>query len=218
MADQESTTVKRSQPKTVGLTAVYVVVAALVAVIVYGVINFASIVVVGSHDDGNTADAIVVMGAAQYDGRPSPQLAARLDHAKKLWDDKRAPLIAVTGGKMEGDRFTEAEASREYLVGLGVPDSAIVGEDEGRATWDSIVALNPVLRGNDVQSVIVVTDPYHEQRSVLSFRQLGFRASASATSTSPLSGGTLIRRTVREALGISLGRIIGFDTLFDLTG
>lgn len=190
----------------------------VVAAIIYGVVNFASIILVGSRDDGSVADAIVVMGAAQYDGRPSPQLAARLDHAKALWDDKRAPLIAVTGGKMEGDRFTEAEASRRYLVDLGVPEDVIVGEDEGRATWDSITAVTAVLRSNDVQSVIVVTDPYHEQRSVLSFREIGFTASASATSTSPLSGGTLVRRTVREALGISLGRIIGFDALFDLTG
>ncbi len=199
-------------------TAGYMVCGVVVAAIIYGVVNFASIIVVGSRDDGSVADAIVVMGAAQYDGRPSPQLAARLDHAKALWDDKRAPLIAVTGGKMEGDRFTEAEASRRYLVDLGVPEDVIVGEDEGRATWDSITAVTAVLRSNDVQSVIVVTDPYHEQRSVLSFREIGFTASASATSTSPLSGGTLVRRTVREALGISLGRIIGFDALFDLTG
>jgi len=199
-------------------TAGYVVCGVVVAAIIYGVVNFASIIVVGSRDDGSVADAIVVMGAAQYDGRPSPQLAARLDHAKALWDDKRAPLIAVTGGKMEGDRFTEAEASRRYLVDLGVPEEVIVGEDEGRATWDSIMAVTAVLRSNDVQSVIVVTDPYHEQRSVLTFREIGFTASASATSTSPLSGGTLVRRTVREALGISLGRIIGFDALFDLTG
>ena len=218
MTDQARTTVKRSLPKTSVFTALYVIIGVVVATVMYGAVNFASIVVVGSRDNGVTADAIVVMGAAQYDGRPSPQLAARLDHAKKLWDDKRAPIIAVTGGKMEGDRFTEAEASRMYLVDKGVPDSRIISEDVGIATWDSVVALAPVLQENNVRTVIVVTDPYHEQRSVLSFRQVGVGASASATSTSPLSGGTLIRRTVREALGISLGRIVGFDTLFDLTG
>lgn len=209
---------RRSKLNTSVFTVAYVIFGVVVAGIMYGAVNFASIIVVGSRDNGNAADAIVVMGAAQYDGRPSPQLAARLDHAKALWDDKRAPLIAVTGGKMDGDRFTEAEASRRYLVELGVPEDVIVGEDQGRATWDSIMAVTPVLRSNDVQSVIVVTDPYHEQRSVLSFREIGFAASASATSTSPLSGGTLVRRTIREALGISLGRIVGFDTLFDLTG
>ncbi len=204
--------------RTTFKTLLYVVCGLVVASGVYGAVNFASIIVVGSRDAGKTSDAIVVMGAAQYDGRPSPQLAARLDHAKSLWDDKRAPLIAVTGGKMEGDRFTEAEASRRYLIDAGVPEEVIVGEDKGVATWDSIVALAPVLRANNVQSVIVVTDPYHEQRSVLSFRQEGFAASASATSSSPLSGGTLIRRTIREGLGISLGRLVGFDTLFDITG
>lgn len=199
-------------------TIVYVVIGALVAGGMYFGVNFASIIIVGSQDKGATADAIVVMGAAQYDGRPSPQLAARLDHAKALWDDNRAPIIAVTGGKLEGDRFTEAEASQMYLVERGVPSSAIIGEGEGVATWDSVTALTPVLRKNNVQSVIVVTDAYHEQRSVLSFRQQGFTVLASATSSSPLSGGTLVRRTIREALGISLGRIVGFDTLFDLTG
>ena len=199
-------------------TALYVCIGGIIAGIAYIAVNFASIIIVGSQDNGDIADAIVVMGAAQYDGRPSPQLAARLDHAKQLWDDKRAPIIAVTGGKLEGDRFTEAEASRMYLVDSGVPDSAIVGEDEGVATWDSVVALTPILRDKSIQTIIVVTDPYHEQRSVLSFRQKGFTVHASATSSSPLSGGTLFRRTVREALGISLGRIVGFDTLFDLTG
>jgi len=218
LADQEHITLRRSKLKTFAFTAVYVVTGIVVAFTAYVTINLASIIIVGVRDDGNTADAIVVMGAAQYDGRPSPQLAARLDHAKALWDDKRAPVIAVTGGKMEGDRFTEAEASRQYLVDRGVPETVIIGEDQGRATWDSVIALLPVLQDNDIESLIVVTDPYHEQRSVLSFRQNGFDASASATSTSPLSGGTLVRRTVREALGISLGRIVGFDTLFDLTG
>lgn len=209
---------KRSKTSTFLFTTFYVVLGVVVSAVVYGIINFTSVIVVGSRDNGETADAIVVMGAAQYDGRPSPQLAARLDHAKALWDEKRAPLIAVTGGKLEGDRFTEAQASRMYLIDAGVPESVIIAEDVGTATWDSVVALAPVLRDNNVQSVIVVTDPYHEQRSVLSFRQIGVSASASATNTSPLSGGTLIRRTIREALGISLGRIVGFDTLFDLTG
>ena len=204
--------------RTTARTSLYVLVGAGIALLIYGAINLASIVVVGSRDSGETADAIVVMGAAQYDGRPSPQLAARLDHAITLWNDERAPTIAVTGGKQEGDRFTEAEASRNYLVEAGVPAEAIVQEDEGTATWDSIEAISEVLSQAGAQSVIVVTDPYHEQRSVLSFRQMGLQASASATDSSPLSGRTLIERTLREAVGISLGRLVGFDTLFNLTG
>lgn len=204
--------------RTTARTSLYVLVGVGIALLIYGAINLASIVVVGSRDSGEKADAIVVMGAAQYDGRPSPQLAARLDHAITLWNDERAPKIAVTGGKQEGDRFTEAEASRNYLVEAGVPAAAIVQEDEGTATWDSIEAISEVLSRAGAQSVIVVTDPYHEQRSVLSFRQMGLQASSSATDSSPLSGQTLIERTLREAVGISLGRLVGFDTLFNLTG
>jgi len=204
--------------RSIAKTLLYVIVGSVLAGLVYGLINFASIVVVGSRDNGSQADVIVVMGAAQYDGRPSPQLAARLDHALDIWNEKRAPLIAVTGGKLEGDRFTEAESSRRYLVEAGVPNEVIIEENVGTATWDSIVALTPVLQGVNARSVIVVTDPYHEQRSVLSFRQRGFAASASATSTSPLSGKTLVQRTLREAVGISVGRLLGFDTLFGLSG
>jgi uncharacterized SAM-binding protein YcdF (DUF218 family) len=210
--------VRRSKTATSIVTALLIGVGLVVSGVVYLVVNLASIIVVGSRDSGKTADVIVVMGAAQYDGRPSPQLAARLDHAKVLWEQERAPLIAVTGGKMEGDRFTEAEASRMYLVAAGIPDEVIIGEDQGTATWDSIVSLSPILESRNIRSVVVVTDPYHEQRSVLSFRQNGFATTASATNTSPLSGRTLWERTMKEAVGISVGRLVGFDTLFDLTG
>ena len=204
--------------RTLVRTSLYVVVGIAIATLVYSLINLGSIVVVGSRDSGTRADAIVVMGAAQYDGRPSAQLAARLDHAISLWNDERAPTIAVTGGKLEGDRFTEAEASRNYLIEAGIPPDVIVEENQGTATWDSVQEISRVLKDIGAQSVIVVTDPYHEQRSVLSFRQMGLQASASATESSPLAGRTLIERTLREALGISLGRLVGFDTLFDLTG
>ena len=123
--------------------------AAAVAVVVatlYVFISFCSVLYVGANDTGEVADAIVVMGAAQYDGRPSPQLAARLDHALLLFNDGRAPLIAVTGGKQPGDRFTEAEASRRYLRARGVADSRIVAESQGGSTWESVRNLSPVLR------------------------------------------------------------------------
>ena len=87
----------------------------------------------------------MVLGAAQYDGRPSPQLAARLDHAVDLWNEGLAEHVMVTGGKMEGDRFTEAEASRRYLVDAGVPDDVILMEDAGRNTFDSLEAAADML-------------------------------------------------------------------------
>ena len=79
-----------------------------------------------------------MLGAAQYDGRPSPQLAARLDHVVELWPRGLAPIVVVTGGKQPGDRFTEAEASARYLVDHGVPETAIMFENEGQSTYESL--------------------------------------------------------------------------------
>ena len=92
------------------------------------------------------SDAIVVLGAAQYDGRPSPVLAARLDHALELYDDGVAPMIVVTGGRQPGDRFTEATASATYLHEHGVPDAAILRETTGRSSWESLAAAGAVPR------------------------------------------------------------------------
>ena len=88
-------------------------------------------------DDRAPADAIVVMGAAQYDGRPSPVFAARLDHAIDLFHDRLAPRLIVTGGKAEGDRTTEAETARRYAMARGVPAEAILVEDRSRSTLES---------------------------------------------------------------------------------
>ena len=116
-------------------------------------------------DEARAADAIVVLGAAQYDGRPSPVLAARLDHALALWEQGYAPRIVVTGGKQEGDRFTEATASAEYLMSRGVPDSAILREVQGTSTWESLAATARILRNRGLESVLVVSDPYHSLRA-----------------------------------------------------
>ena len=157
------------------------------------------------------------MGAAQYDGRPSPQLAARLDHALLLFNEGRAPLIAVTGGKRPGDRFTEAEASRRYLRARGVRDSAIVAETAGRSTWESVANLSPVLTSVGVGRVIVVTDRYHLQRTVLCFREGAFTSAGSATRTSPVVGVRALGHAAEESIGVAIGRLIGFQRLWRIT-
>ena len=91
------------------------------------------------------AQAIIVLGAAQYDGVPSPVLKARLDHALELYRWKIAPIIVVTGGRQPGDRFTEATAGYDYLRDLGVPDSAIRKEVHGSTTWESLRAASTFL-------------------------------------------------------------------------
>ena len=104
----------------------------LLLVVAYFAISLFQVWSTGRSHHSGQVDAIVVMGAAQYDGRPSPQLQARLDQVIELWNEGVAPTIFVTGGNQPGDRFTEAESSTNYLVNNGVPDSVIIGEDTGR--------------------------------------------------------------------------------------
>jgi uncharacterized SAM-binding protein YcdF (DUF218 family) len=160
-----------------------------------------------------TVDAIVVLGAAQYDGRPSPQLRARLDHVVRLWNVPVAPLVVVTGGKQIGDRFTEAEASRDYLVSKGVPVEVIVIESRGTSTYQSLEAVRDEARLNQWNDVVLVSDPYHLKRAQLVASELGMAAEVSATRDGVVSGFSALRRNVREALGIMVGRITGFRQL-----
>lgn len=173
---------------------------------------------VGRSDQARRVDAIVVMGAAQYDGTPSPQLAARLDHVVELWDAGLAPLVVVTGGNQPGDRFTEAEASADYLIDAGVPADAILREDEAHNSYDSLVGVRDLLVAQGLTRVLLVSDPFHSLRIRLVAQELGLVAYVSPTTTSTVTGGRNAARELQEAAGIALGRIIGFDRLLDLTG
>lgn len=186
--------------------------------VVYYVATLVQVAHTGNEHDAGPVDAIVVMGAAQYDGRPSPQLAARLDHVVTLWEDAVAPIVVVTGGNRPGDRFTEAEASARYLVAAGVPEDAIIQVGEGGTTFESVDAAAPVMAAAGVTSVALVTDPYHALRSRLIVEDAGFDVDVAATPTSVVTGGAALRRQLEEAGGVALGRVIGFDRLSDLTG
>ncbi|MFM8826995.1 MAG: YdcF family protein [Actinomycetota bacterium] len=161
------------------------------------------------------SDVIVVMGAAQYDGTPSPMLEERLTTALALWKDGVAPVIAVTGGKMPADRFTEAATSRRWLTDRGVPRDAIVMEDTGRSTWESLRSLAPLLDDRGVRTVVMVTTDWHLARSTHAMRELGF-AVTPAPAGEGRSGSTM--RWVREAAGVGVGRVIGFGALERFTG
>jgi uncharacterized SAM-binding protein YcdF (DUF218 family) len=184
----------------------------------YIAITAVSLVWVGTHHNVKTVDAIVVMGAAQYDGMPSPLLASRLQHALDLWKRKQAPVIAVTGGKRAGDRFTEGDTSRRWLTDRGVPAADIIVESVGHSTWESIQNLAPLLNEAHIHSVVVVSSSWHVQRAELSLEELGFQARSSASPDGVLSGSSEKSKLIREIAGVSLGRIIGFGTLFDITG
>jgi uncharacterized SAM-binding protein YcdF (DUF218 family) len=173
---------------------------------------------VGRSDQARPVDAIVVMGAAQYDGRPSPQLAARLDHAADLWSAGLAKVMVVTGGNQPGDRFTEAEASADYLIERGVPAEAILQESHGHSSYVSLDGVATMLHQRGLFRVLLVSDPFHSLRSRLIAQELGLVAYVSPTRTSPVRGNEATAREMQEAAGIALGRIIGFKRLLSITG
>lgn len=175
----------------------------------------------GRSDEARPVDAIVVMGAAQYDGRPSPQLAARLDHVVDLWPDGIAEFVVVTGGNRPGDRFTEAGTSARYLVDRGIPESAILREDTGSTSYESLERAADLLAASigddDRPKVLVVTDPYHALRAELIADEVGLVAFVSPADGSVVRGVNSVRRHLVEAGGVAVGRVTGFEWLSGLT-
>jgi uncharacterized SAM-binding protein YcdF (DUF218 family) len=172
----------------------------------------------GRSDQARSVDAIVVMGAAQYDGRPSPQLAARLDHAADLWALGLAQVMVVTGGNQPGDRFTEAQASAEYLIGRGVPAEKILQESVGHSSYASLDGVAALLADRGMHRVLLVSDPFHSLRIRLISEELGLVAYVSPTRTSPVRSNAAFKRELEEAAGIAVGRVIGFKRLLSITG
>jgi uncharacterized SAM-binding protein YcdF (DUF218 family) len=167
-------------------------VAVIGCVVLAGVIGYATYRVwaQGERDEARPADAIVVMGAAQYDGRPSPIFAARLDHAIALYQSGLAKWLVVTGGKAEGDRTTEAAAARKYAIAKGVPAGAILGEDQSRDTLESIHGVATVLHDHGLSNAIFVSDRPHMLRVLRMASDAGITAWGSPTQTSPIEGDT----------------------------
>lgn len=171
-------------------------------------------------DQARPVDAILVLGAAQYDGRPSPVLRARLDHAVSLWERGLAPYLVVTGGKLPGDRVTEARASADYLIGKGVPDEAILREVQGRTTWESLAASSRFLRDRGLDRVLIVSDPYHLLRARETAEEVGLDAHTSPVPDSLISGGAEWERMLKEAAGVAVARLpfMGYRRLLRVTG
>jgi uncharacterized SAM-binding protein YcdF (DUF218 family) len=202
---------RSARPRRGARRAVRAALLLLAAVVAYLGVSFYQVWSTGRSDHAGPVDAIVVMGAAQYDGTPSPQLAARLDHAADLWPSGRAPLVVVTGGNQPGDRFTEAEASAAYLEEHGVPSSAILLEDQGTNSYESLQGVAALLASRGLDEVLIVTDPYHALRSRLIAGEVGLDAHVSPTPTSVVHGAEQTTRELQEAAGVALGRLIGFE-------
>jgi uncharacterized SAM-binding protein YcdF (DUF218 family) len=155
-------------------------------------------------DDRRPVDAVVVLGAAQYDGEPSSILAARLRHAQALYDDGLAPRIITVGGGREGDAYTEAEAGRRYLIGRGVPPAAVIAVGEGADTLGSLRAADARARQDGWDTALVVSDPWHSLRARTMARDSGLQAWTSPTRTGPVvrTRETQARYIVRETAAL----------------
>jgi uncharacterized SAM-binding protein YcdF (DUF218 family) len=185
----------------------------IVALGIYLIVTFVQVWRAGHADNARASDAIVVLGAAQYDGVPSEVLRARLDHAIGLFEAEVAPVIVVTGGRQEGDRFTEATAAATYLHSRGVPDDAILRETTGTSSWESLAASARFLDDRGMGRVVLVSDPYHAKRIDLIASEVGLDAVTSPTRTSPIKGADELRRYATETLRVAAGRIFGFGRL-----
>lgn len=158
-------------------------------------------------DEAQPADAIVVLGAAQYRGLPSPVLKARLDHALDLYRRKLAARIITTGGQGPGAEFTEGEVGREYLSGEGVPAEFITIESTGQSTMQSAAAVAEIMDRMRLRSCIVVSDGYHIHRIKRMFEELGISAYGSPRAPGGDDSWTRAKRYARESLSYILWRV-----------
>ncbi|MDQ1438923.1 MAG: hypothetical protein QOK43_2552 [Acidimicrobiaceae bacterium] len=185
---------------------------AVMAVLAYLAVTFVQVWTVSRRDEARRAQAIVVFGAAQYQGKPSPVLRARLDHAVALYRKGYADTLVVTGGRLPNDTsgYTEARASAEYLVGRGVPDSAILREVSGRNSWQSLASATAFLKRRHVSRVILVSDGFHALRIRAMADELGLTAYTSPARASPIHGMGKLPYLAKETVAVALGRVIGF--------
>ena len=179
-----------------------------VLVVSYVATTFVLVWQASRHDGRVPADAIVVLGAAQYDGRPSPVLQARLDHALDLYEEGLAPLVVVTGGRQQGDRYTEATAGYNYLRAHGLPDEAIRKEVQGASTYESLASVARFLREEGIGDVLLVSSPAHSRRVADIAREVGLRATVS-----PAAGSPSLQSLARETAAVSVGRLVGYRRL-----
>lgn len=190
-------------------------VALLIALIYLGV-TAGQVLYVASHDSAEQNDpvqAIVVMGAAQWSGRPSPVYRTRLDQAFYLWQAGYAPVVVVTGGQGGEGEVTEAKVGYTYLREQGMADEDLLLEVQGRSTWQSLKASANFLAQRQITQVILVSDGWHLARAKTMAERLGMEVTTSAAATSALSQEKEMKAIIREIIALAVGRIIGFDRL-----
>lgn len=191
----------------------YAALVGLVVLVGFLIINFFRVTTAANDAIGATAtgDAIVVLGAAQYNGEPSPVFESRLSTAYELWSSGAAPMIVTTGANQPGDQFTEGFAGFRYLRNRGVSEGDIVVVTDGGDTYESLLATKLQL-GNTAR-VILVTDAYHAKRSTEIAEEVGLTPTVVAAGSD-----TGLSRRLRESVAVALGEIISFRRLSRLTG
>ena len=180
------------------------------AIVLYLAVTFVQVWRASGRDEARRVEAIVVLGAAQYNGRPSPVLQARLDHAAELYEQGLAERVVVTGGKQAGDAVTEATVSANYLVRHGVPEGSILREVKGRTSWQQLAAAARFLRSRGITTVLLVSDGFHAARIAAIAEELGLEAYTSPAPGSPIRGVRKLGYVGRETLAVAAGRILGF--------
>ncbi len=191
------------------------VIAVLLALIAaYLLINLFVVWREGHSDHVKDSDAIVVLGAAQYNGQPSKVFRARLDKAYKLYKDGRAPLIVVSGGKQSSDRVTEATAGANYLLAKGVKNADLLREVKATNTWQELEAISAIMKDRDLNSVILVSDGFHLARAKAIAEHFGLKASTAVAGESPIRGWPKYSREIKESLALSAARIVGYPRIY----
>lgn len=189
--------------------AIRIVLGLLAVTVLYISVTFTQVWWASRQNDTAPAAAIIVMGAAQWNGSPSPVLKGRLDHAVELFQKGVAPVVIVAGGKQVGDKETQGLVSFEYLRSRGLPESAIKIEVDGTNSFEELSSSAFIMqKAGLADTAVIVTDPYHAYRSEAIASEVGI-----AAHVSPTGGRSTFGDYVRETGAVAIGRIIGYRRL-----
>jgi len=184
----------------------------LALLLLYLCVTFVQVWLTSRRDDPRPADAALVFGTAANYLTPAPDLQGRLERALALYDAHLVPLIAVTGGKQPGDRYTEAQISSAWLQQHQVPASAIV-EGSGIDTWGNVATVAPRLHALGVHTVLTVTDAFHEYRAMAITSDFGFAPTPAPSHHTPISGWATFLFLLKESVEVAVGRLVGYGHL-----
>jgi uncharacterized SAM-binding protein YcdF (DUF218 family) len=184
----------------------------VIGVVALWLLSLGLVLLAGALPEEHAADAIVVLGAAQYNGRPSPVLKARLDHALELHRRELAPRLIFTGGVGTGDTLSEAEVSRRYAIRHGVPDTLILVERHGATSAQSVAAAAALMHAHGMSTALVVSDSYHMLRLELLMRRAGVRPYRTPAANAPIDQATRqtrFRYVLRESVLFPVTAVLG---------